>query len=113
MGRIIEHQLTDARVKDSFGMLPLNRHKQSLAETQEHRQIAAILDDFGPAAFFTRQLAERRDDRRQQLDDDRRADIGHDAQSADRTMLQGAAGKQAVHAQHPAGAGGILREKIR
>ena len=46
-------------------------------------------------------------DRRQQLDDDRRADVGHDAQRPDGAMLERAAGERVIHAQQSAAALGI------
>ena len=81
------------------GLLPSHGHEQTLAQAQQHREIPAVLNDLGPAAFFTSQLAQLRDDRSQQLDNDCGADVGHDAQSADRAVFQRAAREQAVHAK--------------
>ena len=47
--------------------------------------------------FFPRKLAQLWHDRSEQLNDDRRADVGHDAQRSDCTILKPAAREQAVH----------------
>ena len=75
---------------------------EALAEAQQHGEVAAVLDDLGAAAFFASQLAKRRHDRGEQLDDDGGADVGHDAQRADGAVFEGAPGEHAVHAQHAA-----------
>src|SRR6185369_12541442 len=61
----------------------------------------AELDDLRPATFFTRELAEAGNNRAEKLDNNRRADVRHDAERADGTLFERAASKHAVHA-HPA-----------
>ncbi len=74
----------------------------TLADTEKNRQITSILDDFGAAILFTRQLAQARPDRGQQLNDDRRADIRHDAQRGNRATVGSATRKGIVQAEHAA-----------
>ena len=52
------------------------------------------------AAVFAGQLAPRTVNGRQQLHDDRRADVRHDAERTNRAMFQRAAREHAVHAEH-------------
>src|SRR5882672_11505412 len=48
----IKHQLADALSEYAFRMLPLDGHKQPLSEAEQHRKVAAILDDLGAPALF-------------------------------------------------------------
>ena len=82
-----------------FRVLPPNGHDHPLSEAKKHREVAAVLNNLGPAAFFAGQFAQSGDNRGQQLNDDRRADVRHDTQGSDRAMLQSAAGEHTVHAQ--------------
>ena len=111
MRGIIKDELAKETAEDISRSLPLNGHKQTLAKAEQHREIAPVLNDLGSATFFARQFAQGRDYRGKQLDDDGRADVGHDAQSADRTMLESATGEQAVHAEHPTGTTTMLLKK--
>ena len=52
-----EDQLAFEATENSSGMLPTERHRQTLAEAQQHRQVTPILDYFRPAALLPRQLA--------------------------------------------------------
>ena len=81
-------------------MLPAQGQDQSLPKAEQDRQIPSIGYDLGASTFFASQLAQRRDDRGQQLDDDRSADVGHDAQRTDRAFLESAPGEQAVEPDH-------------
>jgi hypothetical protein len=74
-------------------------HYHPLAEAKEHSKVAAVLNDLGATTFFAGQLAQGGNDRREQLDDNRRANVGHDAQSSDCAMLKSATGEHTVHAQ--------------
>jgi hypothetical protein len=91
-----KHELADALAESLFGIFPTDGRGHAPAEAQQHGQIAAVLDDFCAAALFARQFAQFRPDRREQLDDDRRADVGHDADRADGATLQRAAGEHIV-----------------
>src|SRR5450756_1138740 len=106
-----QYQLADKIVENGSRMQPVLREVRALPDTQQHRQITAVLDDLAAAALFPRQLAQTRPDRRQQLDDDRRADVWHDAQRTDRAMFKRAAGKGVVHPQQTTAA--RLLRKIR
>ena len=61
----------------------------ALADAQHHGGVARVFVDFLTAGFaFFLQSFQGRPDAGQQLEDDRRRDIGHDAQSEDRDLIQ-------------------------
>jgi hypothetical protein len=66
-----------------------------LDNAQRNRRVARPLLDLLTAglAFFL-ELLQRRDDRREELEDDRRRDVRHDAEAEDRALAQVAAGEQ-------------------
>ena len=72
---------------------------------QTHRAVARVLGDLLAALFaFLGQLLEVRHDRLQQLEDDRGADVGHDAQREDRGVAEVAAYKEIVQPKNSASA---------
>ena len=98
-GAVIHHQVALESGEQAGSILPSESHEQTLSEAEQDSQVAAVLHDFRAATFFTRELAEGRNDRREQLNDNSGADVRHDAQSAHCATFQGAAGEHAVHAQ--------------
>ena len=87
----------DARVVDQrqpagdLGLaLEEDRDAERLHDAQHDRPVARMLRDLAAAELaFLRQLLEVRPHHRQQLQDDRRADVGHDAQREDRHLRRG------------------------
>ena len=72
---------------DALGMLQRDGHGVALDEAKHHGQVAAVLGDLLAARIaFARQPLQGRNDRRQQLQDDGGADVGHDAQRAHRAF---------------------------
>ena len=77
-----------------------DRDAVSLEDRQHHRQIARVLvEDLAPLFAFFLDRFERRNDRAQELDDDRRRDIGHDVQREHRHALNGAAREHVEHVE--------------
>ena len=78
------------------------------------RAVARVLRDLAPAELaFLRQPLEVRPDDGQQLQDDRRADVGHDAQREDRHLRQVPAREHVVEAEHRVlGLFGEQRERL-
>ena len=69
-------------------------------EGQDHREVAGPLRDLAPAQFaFLLQLFERGDDHGEQLQDDGRRDVGHDAQGEDGQPPDVAAREQVEEAE--------------
>ena len=71
--------------------LPLeeDRDAERLHDAQQDRAVARVLRDLAAAQLaFLRQLLEVRPDHRQQLQDDRRADVRHDAERENRHLRQ-------------------------
>ena len=99
VARAVHDELAAEIGVHSGRILPLHGHKESLTDAQSNREISAILNELGPATFFTSELAQARNDCREQLNDDSGADVRHNAQSAKRTVFQRAPGEHAVHAQ--------------
>jgi hypothetical protein len=86
--------------------LPLQPHRdaQRLHDGEHQRQVAGVLRDLAPPELpFLGDPLERRPDHRQQLQDDRRADVRHDAEREDRHPRQLAAGEHVVEAEHRVG----------
>ena len=77
-----------------FRMLEGNGEQISLENTKHDRRIAGVLHDLLPAAVLSRQSAELRNHRREQLQHDRRADVRHDAEGKNRAILQRAAAEK-------------------
>ena len=76
------------------------RDAERLHHRQDDRQIAGPLRDLAPAEFaFLLQFLERRNHHGQQLQDDRRRDVRHDAQREDRQAPECAAGEQIEEAE--------------
>src|SRR5204862_8005953 len=59
----------------------------------------SILDELGTSAFFARELGKLRDDGGQQLNDNGRADVRHDAERTNRATLKATTREHAVHAE--------------
>ena len=65
---------------------------RALDDRDQHRAVARVLGDLAASQLaFLRQLLEVRPHHRQELQDDRRGDVGHDAQREHRDLLQAAA----------------------
>ena len=72
-----------------------NRNTERLRDTQTDGQVAGPLRDLStPQLAFLRQFLERGNYDREQLQNDRRSDVGHDAQGKNRQPANIAAGKQ-------------------
>ena len=70
---------------------------------EQHRAVAGVLRDLLPALFaLLVQLLEVRDDRAEQLQDDRGGDVRHDPQGEDRRLGEGPAHEQVVQAEERA-----------
>ena len=68
---------------------------RGLQDGQRDRQVAGVLGQLVLTRLpFLLQLLEPRDDHGEQLDDDARRDVGHDAQREDRQLEQRSAGEQ-------------------
>jgi hypothetical protein len=65
-----------------------------LQERERDREVAGVLRELGLAGLPLVQRLEVRDDDAQQLHDDRRGDVRHDARGEDRQLQQRAAGEQ-------------------
>ena len=78
-----------------------NTHR--LDDAQQDRSVARVLRDLAPAELaFLRDALEVRPHHRQQLQDDRRADVRHDAEREDRHPRQVVAGEHVVEPEHRA-----------
>ena len=88
MFRLVRRTLTPQRLQggDDDGAVP--------------RELGQLLPPFFP---FLRQLLEVRDDRAQELEDDRGADVRHDAEREDRGVLERAADEQVVQTEERVG----------
>ncbi len=83
--------------------LPLqeDRDAERLDDRQQDRPVAGVLRDLPATQLaFLRDALEGRPHHRQQLQDDRRADVRHHAEREDRHARQVAARKQVVQAEH-------------
>jgi len=94
-----QHQATDTLAENLVRALKANGKHKTLNQAQQHGQIAAVLNDFGAATLFAGQLAQLGPDGSEQLNDNGGADVGHDAQRANRTVFEGTTRKQVVHSQ--------------
>ena len=99
-----QHELAVKIRENGAGMLPANSHDHALRQAKKQSQDASVLDELAAPAFLARQLAQEGNHRLQQLQDDRRADVRHDAQGAHRAFFEAAAGEHAVHPHQTIGA---------
>ena len=84
--RAVAEQLPAVGQRDDAG---------ALQDGQRDRQVAGVLGQLVLTRLpFLLQLLEPRDDHGEQLHDDARRDVGHDAQREDRQLQQRAAGEQ-------------------
>ena len=79
-------------------------------QCKDHGRVARDLHDLLPAAFFFRESTELGDHSRQQLQHDRCADVGHDAEREDRAIFQRTAAEQIEERRHSAA--GFLAERV-
>ena len=80
------------RTGSELSVLERDRHEEALEERERDRRVARPLGDpLLPFAAFLLKALEGGDHDRQELEDDARGDIGHDAQSEDRELLHRAA----------------------
>src|SRR6266851_4991355 len=103
----------DARVDDDIALhgLQAGGDAERLHQRQAHRQVARPLRDLAPAQFpFLLQFFERGDDHGEQLEDDGRRNVGHDAQREDRQPPDVAAREQVKESEDGAL---VAREKVR
>ena len=103
ISRNAEPGVVDQRQAAGDLRLPLeeDRDAERLHDAQEDRAVARVLRDLAAAELaFLRQLLEVRPDDRQQLQDDRRADVRHDAEREDRHLRQVPAREHVVEAEH-------------
>src|SRR6185312_12711812 len=85
--------------------------EEALHDTQRDRDVTRPLRDLAAAEFaFFLQLGQRLIDDSQQLEDDRRRDVRHDAESENRQLAQVAAGKQVKQTKRGAR---VLVEEVR
>ena len=86
-----------------LAVLERDREERALEQRDHHRRVAGPLRDLAAALIaFLLELLQRRDHDRQQLENDRGADVGHDAQREDRELLERAAREQIEEAEHRA-----------
>src|SRR5262249_35244840 len=94
----MDHQMEAAGCRV---LLEENGNAHRLHDAQQDGPVARVLRDLPPPELaFLRELLEVRPDDRQQLQDDRRADVGHDAQREDRHLRQVPAREHVVEAEH-------------
>ena len=92
------------------------RDAERLHDAQHDRAVARVLRDLAPSELaFLRQPLEVGPDHRQQLQDDRRADVRHDAQREDRHLRQVPSGEHVVETEHACSCAllGELRQRLR
>ncbi len=69
-------------------------------KTEDHRPVTGVLRDLSPARLsLFGKLLQVGDGHGQELEDDRRTDVGHDPQGKDRKIAQGAARKHVKESQ--------------
>src|SRR5262249_3340928 len=72
-------------------------------DRESDRAVAGVLVDLAAAHLaFLRELLEERPDDGEELQDDRRRDVRHDAEGEDRETAQRAAGEEVEEAEHAA-----------
>ena len=84
----IEHELAGKSTERFVGMLPGQTHDGAVAQAEEHCQIAPVLNQLRPATFFAGQLAQGGHKGGHQLDNNRRRNVGHDAERTHCAVLQ-------------------------
>ena len=94
------------------GILESQRQQVALKDAQRDRRIARVLHDLLPPAVLLGQLAELRNHRRQQLQHDRGADVGHHAQRKDRAVFQRAAAED-IEERRDVAAGLVADLRVR
>ncbi|MNN17086.1 hypothetical protein D3C81_1302560 [compost metagenome] len=104
-----EHQ---ARIDDQTWLrLQCDRNRQRLERGQNHSAVARVLRDLAlPRLPFLLQRLQLRQHDRQQLHDDRRRDVRHDAEREDGKARQRTAREQV---EHPEDATRLTLEKLR
>src|SRR5260221_14628312 len=94
-------------------MFPTQSQQRSMPQAKQDRQVTAILDNLPPSPFFASQFAQTWNYRAQQLNNNGRGDVWHDAQGPHRAFLQGTASEQAVHPQdRTAHFAGVFRKPL-
>ncbi|TMA54333.1 MAG: hypothetical protein E6J76_02150, partial [Deltaproteobacteria bacterium] len=87
----------DAAPAGRFDRLEAHRDEEALHEREDDRAVARVLRDLAPSELpLLGQLLQVRDHHREKLQDDARADVGHDAERKDREALERTAGEE-VH----------------
>ena len=87
----------DAAPAGRFDRLEAHRDEEALYEREDDRTVARVLRDLAPPELpLLGELLQVRDHHREKLQDDARADVGHDAERKDREALEGTAGEE-VH----------------
>ena len=90
----------DARMQHQALLGENGRNADGLQRAQDNRHVAGPLGDLAPAEFaFLLDARQRLIDHGQQLEDDRRGDVGHDAQRKDGHSAQVAAAEQIHQAE--------------
>ena len=98
--RLHEHRL---------GVVHVAHPKRALHDTQWNGGIARPFLDFALARLpFLLQLFQGGNDRAQELENNRRRDVRHDAKAEDRALLEAAAGENRDVIRDPAGGAGVL-----
>ena len=97
-----QHQLALETRENPCGICITACEIGPLPQANQHRKIAAILNDFGATTLFARQFAQTRNNGRHQLQNDRRADVRHDAKCANPAMFQRRRRQTVIHAHQPA-----------
>src|SRR5207249_10086722 len=55
---VVEDKVATEALEDIAGTFPADGHHETLSQTEDDSQIAAVLLEFGPASFFLYELAE-------------------------------------------------------
>ncbi len=102
----VRHDIADARRVGQVAVvqrLEAERHPEGLHSGQDDRPVARVLVDLpGPLLALLAQLLERLPHHRQELQDDARADVRHDAEGEDRQVAQRAAAEHVEQTEQPA-----------
>ena len=89
---------TDGKKLEEFAVGGRGHDGRGLEDAQADREVARVLGELGGARLpLLVELLEVRDHHAQQLDDDRRRDVGHDAQRENREIRQRTAREQVEH----------------
>ena len=91
----------DRRATRRLQLLEADADEQTLDDDEDDGAVARVLGDLAPPHLaLLRQPLEVRDDDGHELQDDRRADVRHDAEGEDRELLERAAGEEVDEAEH-------------